>query len=111
DNAVKWSPDGAAIELWTTRDEERRSICVHVRDYGPGIAQEVLPHVFERFVTGDPSRKESHGLGLSIVYDVIRQHQGCVWIENADSAGTVVSMRLPCVDKNVPDADAKQVRG
>ncbi|PSR20592.1 MAG: sensor histidine kinase [Sulfobacillus acidophilus] len=93
DNAIKWSPADSEIEVGT---ERRGSLMViRVRDHGPGIAEELLPRVFERFVTGDASRQQSSGLGLSIVDEVARQHGGEVVIHSQLGVGTVVELSLP----------------
>lgn len=95
DNAIKWSPKGATIELTTTVQEDLGRVVVQVRDHGPGIAPQVLPHVLERFVTGDQARSDSSGLGLSIVADVMREHQGTVTVANHPEGGTEVTLVLP----------------
>ncbi len=103
DNAVKWSPEGSTIEVNTTRQEG--FVVVSVHDQGPGIAEELLPRVFERFVTGDASRQQSSGLGLSIVDEVARQHQGEVVIHSAPQSGTTVQLRLPIAQDEVDEVD------
>lgn len=93
DNAVKWSPADGVIRLDT--EEVQDYMVVRVRDRGPGIPDELLPRVFERFVTGDPSRQQSSGLGLSIVDEVMRRHHGRVEIQSPDGEGTEVALWLP----------------
>jgi two-component system OmpR family sensor kinase len=93
DNAVKWSPVGGRIVVETLKDGDH--MIVRVTDQGPGIPPELLPRVFERFVTGDASRQQSSGLGLSIVDEVIQQHGGSVHIDSRPGAGTAVSFYLP----------------
>ncbi|MBX5467543.1 MAG: HAMP domain-containing histidine kinase [Firmicutes bacterium] len=95
DNAIKWSPEGERIELATYRQDHPPAVVVQVRDHGPGIAPEVLPHVLERFVTGDQARSDSSGLGLSIVADVMKEHQGQVEVHNHPGGGTEVRLTLP----------------
>jgi two-component system, OmpR family, sensor histidine kinase MprB len=90
DNAVKWSPTPGDIEV-TLRDGE-----LAVRDHGPGIDREDLPHVFDRFYRSPAARgTPGSGLGLAIVKQVIESHGGTVTAENADGEGTVVRLRLP----------------
>lgn len=93
DNAMKWSPQGGRIRIETECRGEH--MAVRVADEGPGIPEEILPRVFERFVTGDASRQQSSGLGLSIVDEVARQHHGEVTIRSSESQGTVVEIQLP----------------
>lgn len=90
DNAVKYGPAGAAIEV-TLRDGE-----LIVRDHGRGIAPEDLPHVFDRFYRGAEARgRPGSGLGLSIVRQVVEQHGGTVAATDAPGGGTAMRVRLP----------------
>ncbi len=94
DNAIKWSPEGSEIVVDTFVKDAL--MVVRVADQGPGIPEELLPRVFERFVTGDASRQQSSGLGLSIVDEVMRQHHGEVAIHSSpEHPGTVVELKLP----------------
>ena len=90
DNAVKWSPTPGNIEV-TLRDGE-----LAVRDHGPGIDRDDLPHVFDRFYRSPATRgTPGSGLGLAIVKQVIESHGGTVTAENADGEGTVIRLRVP----------------
>lgn len=90
DNAVKWSPDGGTV-----------TVALHegvltVRDEGPGIAAEDLPHVFDRFFRSTEARTmPGSGLGLSIVQQAAVRHGGTVHAESPESGGTVVTFSLP----------------
>jgi two-component system sensor histidine kinase MprB len=90
DNAVKYSPPGAPVEVTLSGSE------LTVRDRGPGIAAEDLPHVFDRFYRGAESRgRPGSGLGLAIVRQVAGQHGGSVSAERAPEGGTLMRLRLP----------------
>jgi len=90
DNAVKWSPPGAAIEIVVAGGE------LVVRDHGPGIAPADLPKVFNRFYrSGDAHRLPGSGLGLAIVRQVADAHGGTVSAERAPGGGTRVRLWLP----------------
>ena len=90
DNAVKWSPPGAAVEV-CLRDGE-----LTVRDHGPGIAAEDLPRVFDRFYRSAAARgQEGSGLGLAIVRHVAEGHGGSVEAEPAAGGGTLLRLVLP----------------
>ncbi|AXE79204.1 HAMP domain-containing sensor histidine kinase [Streptomyces atratus] len=91
DNAVKFSPPRGTIEV-ALRDGE-----LTVRDHGPGIPAEELPHVFERFWRSPSARQlPGSGLGLSIVARTVQQSGGEVTLRPApDGTGTVASIRLP----------------
>jgi two-component system, OmpR family, sensor histidine kinase MprB len=92
DNAGKWSPDGSVVEV-TVRGGE-----VVVRDRGPGIADEDLPFVFDRFYRAPSARgMPGSGLGLSIVQQVAQSHGGAVTAERADEGGAVMRLRFPPV--------------
>jgi two-component system, OmpR family, sensor histidine kinase MprB len=83
DNAAKWSPPGGRIEVRLTLDGE-----LSVRDHGPGIADEDLPHVFDRFYRARSARgRPGSGLGLAIVRQVAEAHGGRVRAESLRSEG------------------------
>ncbi len=89
DNAAKWSPPGAEVEV-RVQDGE-----LTVRDHGPGIDEEDLPFVFDRFYRATSARgMPGSGLGLAIVRQVAEAHGGTVTAERADGGGTRISLRL-----------------
>jgi two-component system sensor histidine kinase MprB len=93
DNAAKWSPPGAAVEI------EVRDGRVSVRDHGKGIADEDLPYVFDRFYRAPAARGlPGSGLGLAIVRQVAESHGGAVVAEHANGGGAKMSLRLPVTD-------------
>lgn len=96
DNAIKWAPRGSVVEVQARSDATE--VLVSVRDHGPGIRPEILPKVLDRFVTGDPSRSDSSGLGLSIVADVVEEHGGEVRVSNHPEGGALVVLILPRSD-------------
>ncbi|WP_327176577.1 HAMP domain-containing histidine kinase [Streptomyces sp. NBC_01335] len=91
DNAVKFSPARGSIEVTLTRGE------LKVRDHGPGIPADDLPHVFERFWRSPSARQlPGSGLGLSIVARSVQQSGGEVALRPAeDGNGTEAVIRLP----------------
>jgi two-component system, OmpR family, sensor histidine kinase MprB len=90
DNAVKFSPSGGTIEVILVNGE------LSVRDHGPGIPPEDLPHVFERFWRSPSARAlPGSGLGLSIVARTIQQAGGAVALRPAPGGGTIAVVRLP----------------
>jgi two-component system sensor histidine kinase MprB len=89
DNAAKWSPPGGPVEV-VVRDGE-----VLVRDHGPGIAEEDLPYVFDRFYRSRDARgMPGSGLGLAIVKQVAESHGGSVIAEKPPGGGTLMRLRL-----------------
>ncbi len=90
DNAVKFSPAGGTVEVRLADGEFR------VRDHGPGIPAEELPHVFERFWRSPSARSlPGSGLGLSIVARTVARTGGSVALEPARGGGTVAVVTLP----------------
>ncbi|GII96089.1 sensor histidine kinase [Sinosporangium siamense] len=73
-------------------------ITVEVRDHGPGVKEEVLPHVFDRFYKASAARarSEGSGLGLAIARENARLHQGDLTVTNAPDGGAVFTLCLPC---------------
>ena len=89
DNAAKWSPEGGEVRL-QVRDGE-----VTVLDQGPGIDDEDLPYVFDRFYRAKSARGlPGSGLGLAIVRQVAEAHGGEVVAERAEGGGTRMILRL-----------------
>jgi two-component system, OmpR family, sensor histidine kinase MprB len=102
DNAAKWSPPGGKVEV-AVRDGQ-----VIVRDYGPGIEDDDLPFVFDRFYRAPAARKlPGSGLGLAIVKQVAEAHGGGVGAERAEGGGTKMTLRL--ADSNGASAAEKSV--
>jgi two-component system, OmpR family, sensor histidine kinase MprB len=90
DNAVKFSPPGGTVEV-RLRDGE-----LTVRDHGPGIPADELPHVFERFWRSPSARAlPGSGLGLSIVAHTVRRSGGSVRLAAAPGGGTLAVVRIP----------------
>ncbi len=89
DNAAKWSPPGGEVEVEVRNGE------VTVRDHGPGIAEDDLPYVFDRFYRASSARGlPGSGLGLAIVRQVAEAHGGQVVAERANGGGTIMRLRL-----------------
>ncbi|GGM20479.1 two-component sensor histidine kinase [Streptomyces fumigatiscleroticus] len=90
DNAVKFSPEGGSIEV------QLADGVLTVRDHGPGIPAEELPHVFDRFWRSPSARAlPGSGLGLSIVARTVQQAGGQVTLARAEGGGTIATVRLP----------------
>ena len=107
DNAVKYSPPGEAVEIELTTASgggapDRRSrgsslgCKLTVRDHGPGIPPDEMPHVFDRFYRGADARgRPGSGLGLAIVRQVVTQHGGTVAAQRPPGGGTLMRVCLP----------------
>lgn len=102
-NAVRHTPAGGEIVLHAEPAGDK--VRLTVRDTGPGIAPEHLPHVFDRFYktqasrstadAGDPDAAGGSGLGLSIVKAIVERHGGSVTASNAKDGGAAFEMLLP----------------
>ncbi|WP_239028675.1 sensor histidine kinase [Pseudonocardia acidicola] len=95
DNAAKWSPPGATVRVQMIQLDEW-TVVIEVADAGPGIAEEDLPRVFDRFYRADGARTmPGSGLGLAIVKQVAGRHGGAVWAGRAPEGGALLALRLP----------------
>lgn len=98
DNAIKYTPAGGRIDVQLAAEN---GVCRFiVRDNGPGIAPDDLPHIFERFYRADRSRTRDdgahgNGLGLSICQAVVTAHDGDIRCESRPGAGTTMTVTLP----------------
>lgn len=95
-NAIKYSPDGGAVEVSLSREDGQAVL--RVRDYGIGIPPETLPRIFERSFRAQEAAALAPGLGLglSIAAQVVAAHGGTITAEGAAGPGTIMSVRLPC---------------
>jgi two-component system sensor histidine kinase MprB len=90
DNAAKFSPAGSVVELQSSQGE------IVVRDHGPGVAAEDLPHLFDRFYRGAGNAHiNGSGLGLAIVKQVLKSHGGSAHASLAAGGGLRVVLRFP----------------
>jgi two-component system sensor histidine kinase MprB len=106
DNAAKFGPPGAPVEVRLHAGE------LTVRDHGPGIPPDDLPHVFDRFYRATPARAvPGSGLGLAIVRQVAAGHRGTIRAEQPPDGGTLLRLRLPTLDPDPPpNPDASLAR-
>ena len=104
DNAAKWSPPGGTIDV-TVRDGE-----LVVRDHGPGISEEDVPFVFDRFYRAPSARSmPGSGLGLAIVRQVAEAHGGTVAVEAPEGGGTQMRLTLPSRERRRLTRRARRV--
>ena len=94
-NAVKYSPPGSTIAI--SANQTDGTVTIRVRDQGPGIPQNELESIFERFYRGSGTRDSvaGTGMGLSVARDIINAHQGKLWAENRPEGGAQFSFSLP----------------
>jgi signal transduction histidine kinase len=92
DNALRYTPTDGTVTVAVGADGT-----VEVRDHGPGVPENLLPHIFEPFVHGR-ERRGAAGLGLSIVAETAALHGGKVAAANAPQGGAVFRLELPSVE-------------
>jgi len=93
-NAIDAMPDGGTITIEGRYDEDRDKVIVTVKDTGPGIPKDDLPHIFEPFFS---TKDEGYGvgLGLSTVYGILERHNGSIKAETNPEKGTTFILELP----------------
>lgn len=99
-NAIQHSPAGAGVDVEAVADGN--GVRIAVRDQGDGIDPAALPHVFDRFYRGDPSRARSSGgagLGLAICKAITERAGGELVLENNAEAGATATVRLPTISQ------------
>jgi signal transduction histidine kinase len=94
-NAIRYTPEHTSVEVELTAHTETAKVTV--RDYGPGVPEDVLPKIFQPFFRVDDSRNGSTGgvgLGLTIANRAITLHRGRLWAENS-TPGYSLPLRSP----------------
>ncbi len=85
-NCVEHSNENSKIDIMTTANKVYASI--EIRDYGPGISQKDLPHIFERFYKGASSSSNSIGIGLSLAKKIIESNNGLIMVDTSKKGTT-----------------------
>ncbi len=98
-NAVRYTQEGSDVEIFLSpADPPGREVVVAVRDHGPGVPEEALPHLFKPFYRVSDSRERETGgtgLGLAISESAVRLHGGTILANNAPGGGLIVEIVLP----------------
>jgi two-component system OmpR family sensor kinase len=97
DNAIRYTPEGGEVALSVRAQSTAHEVCIEVRDTGPGIASQDLPHIFDRFYRGDASRTRATGntgLGLAIVRAIVEAHGGEIGVSSVPGEGSVFRVVL-----------------
>ena len=92
-NAIKFSPGGATITIRAARFED--DIQFSVEDEGPGIPEDQLPRIFDRFWQKPAAGRKGTGLGLFIVKGIVEAHDGTVWAKSEVGKGSTFFFTLP----------------
>lgn len=95
ENAVKYSPDGGRIDITVRRHADEAHLTI--RDYGIGIPQDQVPHLFTRFYRAQNvgSTISGLGLGLYITHEIVQRHGGTVTVESREGSGSTFRVTLP----------------
>lgn len=91
-NAIEIMKPGGHFTVQTRNLPSQNEVLLTVKDTGPGIEEEILPRIFDAFIT---SKHTGTGLGLTITHDIIQQHHGRIMAENDPEGGAVFSVWLP----------------
>jgi signal transduction histidine kinase len=106
-NAIQYTPAGGSVNLSLQKNNDQAVLVV--KDTGPGIPADDLPHIFERFYRGEKSRKRSQntgfGLGLSIAYWIVQNHNGRLEAASKEGAGTTFTLSLPLLTSQIPPSN------
>lgn len=102
DNAIRHTPPGGTITLQTEIEGKTRT-GFSITDTGPGISPEVRSRIFDRFSQDRNSHHGSAGLGLAIVSEIVKIHQGSVSVESPASGGSCFRVRFPLATTQNPN--------
>ena len=105
DNAIKYTPRGGSISLQVFATNTKAHF--EIQDNGEGIAEDALPHAFERFYRADKVRARDSGgagLGLSIVRSIILAHGGVVDLQSKEGKGTTCRVELPLAERETGES-------
>ena len=100
DNAVKFCEEGGTLKIWTYLAEGK--VYVNISNSGETIPEEDIPFVFDRFFKVDKSHNRKAagtGIGLSIVKNIVMQHNEKIWVNSKEGTGTVFTFTLGCVSE------------
>jgi signal transduction histidine kinase len=101
DNAAKFAKNGT-ITIQTVNNDDEGAVEIKIRDDGPGIPEEILPVLFNKFVTKTKENERGTGLGLFITKSIIEAHNGKISAaNNADDKGATFTVSFPIHEKEV----------
>jgi two-component system phosphate regulon sensor histidine kinase PhoR len=98
-NAVEHTPSGSAVTIQASDRVHR--LVLEVKDEGPGIGEDELPYLFERFHRGSYG-KTGYGIGLSMAADILKAHHGSIQAENRKDGGACFRLEVPILEGRRP---------
>ena len=107
---MTFSPKGAVVEISSAVEDKR--LIMRVRDVGPGIPDDLLPRIFDRFAqsTDEQRRGRGHGLGLEIAMGITEMHGGTITVVNRADGGCEFSVSLPVSTSDEGPLDPSNAR-
>lgn len=96
DNAIKYTPKGSHILIHVFK--QKQEVCIDVQDDGPGITDEMKPHIFDMFYTGNmkvADSRRSLGLGLALCKSIVNAHHGTMRVLDNQPKGAILRVILP----------------
>jgi signal transduction histidine kinase/ActR/RegA family two-component response regulator len=109
-NARQAMPKGGRLEVQAANGEMeagRRFVRITIRDHGEGIPEANLPRIFDPYFS---TKKDGKGLGLTVVYSIIRSHDGRIEVESQPGQGAAFTLHLPASDRHSLPASAEPPR-
>ncbi len=106
-NAVQAVPEGGTIQVKSSLNEAESSVSIEVKDNGPGIGRKEQAKIFEPFFSTKPN---GTGLGLSVSYGIVRNHQGNISVESLPGGGTRFLIKIPFTQKDSKEMHANVER-
>lgn len=107
-NAIKFTPAGGVIEIFLSsptnfgpqiRGQDQGTFHCCIRDSGPGIAPDQLPHIFDRYWQAKKTNRLGTGLGLSIAKGIVEAHGGQIWADSEVGRGSEFYFSIPAAQK------------
>ena len=100
-NAVKFSEPDTQVTVGIRHETANKKVSFLVTDNGPGILEEDLALLFNKYYRGQRERErlEGVGLGLSIVKNIVESHHGTVWVKSELGKGSTFGFTLPSMDE------------
>lgn len=102
DNALKYSPENSPVQV--SISSNNRLLVLKVKNFGPGIEADALPHIFDRFYRADNSRakhiNKGYGLGLALAKKIVEMHNGELTATSTPGKFTIFSFALPTIQKS-----------